>query len=43
MPTKLLRKITAFLFPTDLDNNENLRSSSSDDELEQDLDNVLMQ
>lgn len=43
MSTKLLRKITALLFPTDLDDNENLRSSCSDDELEQDLDNVLMQ
>ena len=42
MPTRLLWKIISFLFPADLDENDILRSSSSEDEFEEDLDNVLM-
>lgn len=42
MPTRLLGKIISFLFPADFDENDILRSSSSEDEFEEDLDNVLM-
>ena len=42
MPTRLLGKIVTFLFPPDLDENDILRSSCSEDELEDDLDSALM-
>ena len=35
MPTRLLGKIITFLFPVDLDENDILRTSCSEDELEE--------
>ena len=42
MSTGLLGKIVTFLFPADLYENVILRSSRSEDELEEDLDSALM-
>ena len=42
MPTGLLGKIVTFVFPADLAENVILRSSCSEDELEEDLDSALM-
>ena len=39
---KVTRKNHYFLFPPDLDENDILRSSCSEDELEDDLDSALM-
>ena len=41
MPTRLLGKIITFLFPADLDENDILTSSCSEDELKEDLDNAV--
>ena len=42
MPARLLGKIITFLFPPDLDENDILRNSCSENELEDDLDSALM-
>ena len=42
MPTRLPGIIITFLFPADLDKNDILRSSCSEDELEGDLDKASM-
>ena len=42
MATRFLGKIITFLFPADFDENDILRSSCSEDEFEENLDNVLM-
>ena len=42
MPARLLGKIITFMFPADLDENDILRGSCSEDELEKDLDSALI-
>ena len=42
MPTSLLGQIITFLLPADLHENDILKSSCSEDELSEDLDNALM-